>query len=209
MMSEKVKKLTVMDIFAPVLKFDGQFCSKKFYVGIFELPYWKSLYVRHFLDVMHIEKNIFDNLFGTLLNVRGMSKDSVKSRLDMEAMGIRKELAPVQRGSCTYLPPAAYSLSRKEKKLFFEFLDGIKVPEGYSSNVQSLVSIKDLKLKNLKSHDCHVLLQNFLPIGIRNILPNRLRGTITKLCLFFKAICSKVVDTSMLNCNILKNLIQD
>jgi hypothetical protein len=23
----------------------------------FELPYWKSLYVRHFLDVMHIEKN--------------------------------------------------------------------------------------------------------------------------------------------------------
>ena len=22
----------------------------------FELPYWKSLYVRHFLDVMHIEK---------------------------------------------------------------------------------------------------------------------------------------------------------
>ena len=30
----KVKKITVMDIFAPVLKFDGQFCSKKFYVGI-------------------------------------------------------------------------------------------------------------------------------------------------------------------------------
>ena len=164
----------------------------------FELPYWKSLYVRHFLDVMHVEKNIFDNLIGTILNVRGMTKDSVKSRLDMQEMGIRKELAPVQKLNFTYLPPAAYTLSRKEKKVFFEFLNGIKVPEGYSSNVKNLVSMKELKLKNLKTHDCHVILQNFLPVGIRNILPKKLRGTITKLCLFFKAICSKVVDVEML-----------
>src|SRR4051812_25815311 len=33
----------------------------------FELPYCKSLYVRHFLDVMHIEKNVFDSVIGTLL----------------------------------------------------------------------------------------------------------------------------------------------
>ena len=164
----------------------------------FELPYWKSLYVRHFLDVMHVEKNIFDNLIGTILNVRGMTKDSVKSRLDMQEMGIRKELAPVQKLNFTYLPLAAYTLSRKEKKVFFEFLNGIKVPEGYSSNVKNLVSMKELKLKNLKTHDCHVILQNFLPVGIRNILPKKLRGTITKLCLFFKVICSKVVDVEML-----------
>ena len=84
----------------------------------------------------------------------------------MKFMGIRKVLAPVQSRNCTYLSPAAYSLSRKEKKLFFEFLDGIKVPESYYSNVKSLVSMKELKLKNLKTHDCHVLLQNILPVGI-------------------------------------------
>ena len=33
----KVKKLTVMSIFAPVLKFDGHFYSKKFYMGILHL----------------------------------------------------------------------------------------------------------------------------------------------------------------------------
>ena len=165
----------------------------------FELPYWKSLYIRHSLDVMHIEKNIFDNLIGTLLNVKGLSKDSVKSRLDMQEWGIRKELAPMQGIKGTYLPPAAYTLSRKEKKLFFEFLNGVKVPEDYSANVKNLVCMKDLKLKNLKTHDCHVLLQNFLPVAIRNILPKKLRATITKLCLFFKVICSKVVDTTKLN----------
>ncbi|KAF7115061.1 hypothetical protein RHSIM_RhsimUnG0068500 [Rhododendron simsii] len=40
---------------------------------LFELPYWKTLKLRHCLDVMHIEKNIFDNLIGTLLGVDGKS----------------------------------------------------------------------------------------------------------------------------------------
>ena len=66
---------------------------------------------------MHVEKNIFDNLIGTILNVRGMTKDSVKSRLDMQEMGIRKELASIQKLNFTYLPPAAYTLSRKEKSV--------------------------------------------------------------------------------------------
>ena len=30
-----------------------------------ELPYWKDNLLRHNLDVMHIEKNYFDNLFNT------------------------------------------------------------------------------------------------------------------------------------------------
>ncbi|XP_058733075.1 uncharacterized protein LOC131604664 [Vicia villosa] len=164
----------------------------------FELPYWKSLYVRHFLDVMHIEKNVFESVIGTLLNVPGKSKDNINARLDLQSMGLRKELKPVKKGSRTYLPPAAHTLSRKEKIILCKFLHGVKVPEGYSSNIKSLVSMKDLKLKGLKSHDCHVLMENFLPIGIRSILPEKVRCTITKLCFFFKAICSKVIDPEKL-----------
>lgn len=59
---------------------------------LFELPYWKTLKLRNCLDVMHIEKNIFENLIGTLLGVDGKSKDTEKSRRDLEDMGIRKEL---------------------------------------------------------------------------------------------------------------------
>jgi hypothetical protein len=165
----------------------------------FELPYWKSLYVRHFLDVMHIEKNVFDSVVGTLLNIPGKSKDGIKARLDMQSMGLRNELRPVKKdGKRTFLPPAAHTLSRKEKKIFCKFLHNVKVPEGYSSNIKSLVSMKDLRLKGLKSHDCHVLMENFLPIGIRSILPENVRWTITKLCFFFKAICSKVIDPEKL-----------
>ncbi|CAK8566392.1 unnamed protein product [Lathyrus sativus] len=161
----------------------------------FELPYWKSLYVRHFLDVMHIEKNVLESVVCTLLNLPGKSKDGLKARLDLQSMGLRNELGPVKReGKRTFLPPAAHTLSRKEKKILCKVLHNVKVPEGYSSNIKSLVSLKDLKLKGLKSPDCHVLMENFLPVAICSILPENVRWTITKLCFFFKAICSKVIE---------------
>ncbi|PNY00525.1 hypothetical protein L195_g023807 [Trifolium pratense] len=91
----------------------------------------------------------------------------------MVEMGIRQQLAPKSSGKRTYLPPACHTLSRNEKKSFCECLRSIKVPHGYSSNVKSLVSSKDLKLVGLKSHDCHVLMQQLLPVAIRGILPKK------------------------------------
>ena len=32
-----------------------------------ELPYWKTNLLRHNLDVMHIEKNVFENIFNTVV----------------------------------------------------------------------------------------------------------------------------------------------
>ncbi|XP_056841656.1 uncharacterized protein LOC130494856 [Raphanus sativus] len=57
-----------------------------------ELPYWKDLLLRHNLDVMHIEKNFFDNIINTLLNVPGKTKDNKNSRLDLPALCSRIEL---------------------------------------------------------------------------------------------------------------------
>lgn len=70
----------------------------------------------------------------------------------------------------------------------------MKVPEGYSSNVSSLVSMNDLKLTGLKSHDCHTLMQQLLPVVIRGILPKHTRVAITRMCIFFNEICNKVID---------------
>ncbi|KAL0544809.1 hypothetical protein IC582_019934 [Cucumis melo] len=140
----------------------------------FELPYWKNLHVRHCLDVMQIEKNVCMNIVGTLLDLPGKSKDGMNSRLDLVEMNIRPELAPMVTGNRTYIPATCYTLSREEKYQFCKTLSEIKVPEGYLSNIRSLVSLDDLKLNGLKSHDCHVLMQQLLPIAIRSILPKNL-----------------------------------
>ena len=47
--------------------------------------------MRHNLDVMHIEKNVMDNILGTLLNLKDQTKDNYKARLDLADM-IRSEL---------------------------------------------------------------------------------------------------------------------
>ncbi|KAL5558570.1 hypothetical protein UlMin_034781 [Ulmus minor] len=148
---------------------------------------------------MHIEKNVCESLIGTLLNIPGKTKDGENARLDMVAMGIRESLKPVsEEGKRTFLPAACYTISRSEKKQFCSTLAGVKVPTGYSSNIKSLVQMKDLKLINLKSHDCHTLMQQLLPVAIRGVLPKEVRNTIIRLCYFFNSICSKIIDPSKL-----------
>ena len=50
-----------------------------------KLPYWEILRVRHCIDVMHIEKNVYESILGTLLKIKGKIKDGDGSRLDMLA----------------------------------------------------------------------------------------------------------------------------
>ena len=97
-------------------------------------------------------------------------------------------------GKRTYLPPACCTMSKDGKVSFCQCLKGEKVPQGNSSNMKSLVSMQDLKLIGLKSHDCEILMQQFLSVAIRGILPKIVRHTITRLCSFFFSICCKVID---------------
>ena len=57
-----------------------------------ELPYRKDNLFRHNLDVMHIEKNYFDNLFNTVMDMSSKTKDNVKARLDFPKHRRRPEL---------------------------------------------------------------------------------------------------------------------
>ena len=61
------------------------------------------------------------------------------------------------------------------------------------------MSLNDLKLVGLKSHDCHVLMQQLLPIVIHGSLPDKVRVSITCLCFIFNVICSKVIDPKKLD----------
>ena len=54
----------------------------------FELEYWPKLKLRHNIDVMHVEKNVCDNIMGTLLNIEGKTKDTNKAHLDLADMNI-------------------------------------------------------------------------------------------------------------------------
>ena len=93
-----------------------------------------------------------------------------------------------------YLSPASYTLSKEEKESMFECLSSVKVPSGYSSNIKGILNLQEKKLTNLKSHDCHVLMTELLPIVLRGILPENVRLSIVKLCAFVNTISQKIID---------------
>ncbi|XP_075106867.1 uncharacterized protein LOC142179877 [Nicotiana tabacum] len=57
-----------------------------------ELPYWKDNLLRYNLDVMHVEKEYFDNLFNTMIDDKNKTKDDPKARLDLQEYCRRPEL---------------------------------------------------------------------------------------------------------------------
>ena len=158
----------------------------------FQLPYWEHNKLRHNLDVMHIEKNVCDNVIFTLLNDKVKRKDHVEARKDLQAMGIRRDLWPSEDGK--KFPAALFTMTKEEINLMLNILKDVKVPDGYSSNISRCIDTHQNKIYGLKSHDSHILIEQLLPLSIRNVLPSQVSTILIDVCSFFKLLCAKVLD---------------
>lgn len=153
--------------------------------------------VRHNIDVMHVEKNVSDALLSILMH-NAKSKDGLKARKDLEDIGIRRNLHTQIRGKRTYLPPAAYWLSKEEKRIFCRRLSKFRGPDGYCANISNCVSVDPPIIGSLKSHDHHVLVHNLFPVVLRGLLPKGPRIAVNRICNYFNRLCQHVVDLEKL-----------
>jgi hypothetical protein len=173
--------------------------KKKCIFFFFNFPYWSTLKPRHNLDVMHIEKNICDSVLGTLLTIiDGKTKDTFKARQDLCEKGICKDLYLKPNGRSTSMPHENYTLSKAEKTTFLDWLKGVKFLDGYSSTISRCVNVKQGKISRMKSHDCHVFLQNLLPVAICPYLTSQIRTTLIELSFFFKELCARTLRLDVL-----------
>src|SRR5436190_13870713 len=79
---------------------------------------------------MHIEKNVCDSILRILLDIKGKTKEGIKSRKDFMDLNIRHELHPEERANGKYfLLAASYNLTTDEKKAICKFLRG-ESPDG-------------------------------------------------------------------------------
>ena len=83
---------------------------------------------------------------------------------------------------------ASYTLTKQEKEILFECLLSMKAPSGFSSNIKGIINMAKKKFQNLKSHDCHVIMTQLLPVALRGLLPENIQLAIVKLCAFLNAI---------------------
>ncbi|CAL2240280.1 unnamed protein product [Prunus armeniaca] len=160
----------------------------------FELPYWSKLKLRRNLDVMHVEKNVFDTLVGTILDIEGKTKDTIKARLDLERMGIRRGLWMNRDNDKARRDLAFFSMKPNDKKEFLKFVSSVKFPDSYTSNIARCVNVDGGKFTGLKSHDCHVFMQHLLLVGIRHLLPEDVVKPIILLSRFFSQLTAKTLQ---------------
>jgi hypothetical protein len=158
-----------------------------------ELEYWKDLEVRSSIDVMHMTKNLCVNLLG-FLGVYEKTKDTPEAWEDQQH--IKDPYNKHTDKGRQYL--SSYALTKAEKEIFFEFLSSIKVSAGFSSNIKGIINMAEKKFQNQKSHDCHVIMTQLVPVALRGLLPENVRVPIVKLCAFLNAISQKVIDQESL-----------
>ncbi|KAL0433488.1 UNVERIFIED_CONTAM: hypothetical protein Slati_2683100 [Sesamum latifolium] len=160
-----------------------------------EHEYWSTHLIRHNLDVMDIEKNVFDNIFNTVMDIKGKTKDNLNARKDLQIICNRPELE-VDEMRPYVMPKAVYILTRDQKKRIFEWITSLKFSDGYASNLSRCVDMANLRLHGMKSHDCHVFMQKLITIAFREMLPESMWGALTEVSLLFQILCSTTLDVN-------------
>nr|XP_043607725.1 uncharacterized protein LOC122579596 isoform X2 [Erigeron canadensis] len=146
---------------------------------------------------MHIEKNVCESLFNTLLMNKDKSKDTDKARRVLEKWNIRPELWLVDNGRGKLSKPyAKFSFTNTDKSLFCQFIRGVKLPDGFGSNFKHKVTENDTQITGMKSPDHHIMMQWLLPIGARAYLDKNISTPIIELCHFFKQLCARNLMSS-------------
>ena len=140
---------------------------------------------------MHIEKNVGEVLLKWLDTQRDQAYENAKEDIKKINRPPTSSALRGPRHPSYVLKVHKYpQISSVQRKMMCDVLSGVKVPSGYSSNIARCFSSD--RNSGLKSHDYHVLMQQLLPVAIRNIgLPKQMADAIIELCDFFRGLCSK------------------
>ncbi|WVZ01850.1 hypothetical protein V8G54_022656 [Vigna mungo] len=138
-----------------------------------DLPYWKDNLLRHNLDVMHIEKNFFDNIINTVMNLKALDNGRMLK------------------------PKANYMITKDEARIVCQWIKDLKMPDGYSSNLARCANIEKGSTQGMKSHDCHVFMDTLIPLAF-SCLPVHFLNPLTKISHFFKDLSSTTLKADSL-----------
>ena len=130
---------------------------------------------------MHIKKNVFENIFNTVMDVKGKTKDNIKARLDIALYCNRKNMELVYDESRVAKPRASFVLEKNAQLLVYKWLKSLRFSDGHASNISRLVNIEDCRLYGMKSYDYHVFMQTLIPLAFRDLLLKAMWDALTEI----------------------------
>ena len=69
---------------------------------------------------MHIEKNVFENIFNIVMDVKGKTNDNIKATMDISLFCNRKNMELVFDGSRVAKPGASFALEKNAQLLVYQ-----------------------------------------------------------------------------------------
>ncbi|KAL2247180.1 UNVERIFIED_CONTAM: hypothetical protein Sindi_2570300 [Sesamum indicum] len=142
---------------------------------------------------MHIGKNVFDNIFNTVMDIKEKTKDNLNTWKDIKIICNQLELE-VDNRRPNMMPKSVYTLTKEQKRRLCEWISHLKFPNGYASNLAHCIDMKQLRLHVMKSHDCHALMQKSILIAFREILPKPMWSALTDVSLLFQILSLTTLD---------------
>src|SRR4051812_8263484 len=115
---------------------------------------------------MHTERNVFMNIFNTVMDIKGKTKDTVKGQYDMANLCHLPELKiKINQRGIHSKPKAIFVLNKPQRLAICWWINDLKLPDRYVSNLSRYIDWSQVKLQGIKSHDRHVFMQRLLPIA--------------------------------------------
>ncbi|KAL0404142.1 UNVERIFIED_CONTAM: hypothetical protein Sradi_2055000 [Sesamum radiatum] len=93
---------------------------------------------------MHNEKNMFDNIFNTVMDIKEKSKDNMNARKDLAIICNLPELQVDERRP-NVMPKVVYTLTKDQKRKVCEWVKCLRFSNGYASNLSRCVDMTELR----------------------------------------------------------------
>ncbi|KAL0361020.1 UNVERIFIED_CONTAM: hypothetical protein Sradi_3786500 [Sesamum radiatum] len=129
-----------------------------------DLPYWTTHLIQHNLDVMHIERNVFENIFNTVMDIKEKLKDNLNARKDLTIICNRSELQ-IDELRSNVMPKAVYTLTKDQKRKVCEWVKCLRFPDG-----------------------------KLIPVAFWEMVPKHVWRALTEVSLMFQVLCSTTLD---------------
>ena len=100
-----------------------------------------------------------------------------------------------KRGGVQDSQRAYYALDKNQKKAICQWVEKLRFPDGYVSNLGRCVDLTGCRLFGMKSHDCHVFMKRSMSIAFHEMLLKQMWEALTKLSIFYKTLRATSITT--------------
>jgi hypothetical protein len=137
----------------------------------------------HNIDVMHQESNFYQALINTCMDFPDKMKYNDKALLDLAMICDHPTQVLRENGG---KPKADYCLKPNQQKEVMRWMKDLKFSDGYAADFKRSMNLNIMKMKGLKSHDFHIIMERLMPVMFYVYITKDVWKTLDEVSYFYR-----------------------